>query len=82
MKLPNLTITTVVRADGSGTTFAFTKHLDSISESVAQSVRSSDIVNWPGNAMRAKGNEGVAARIKQSAVQSDTLAMSSPVRPD
>src|SRR5262249_59021445 len=30
--LPNLTIATVVRQDGSGTTFAFTKHLDAISD--------------------------------------------------
>src|SRR5215471_1672423 len=30
--LPRLTIATIVRQDGSGTTFAFTKHLDAISE--------------------------------------------------
>ena len=65
-KLPNLTITTVVRADGSGTTFAFTKHLDAISEQWRNQFGPATIVNWPGNAMRAKGNEYVAARIKQS----------------
>ena len=32
VKLPKLTIVTVVRQDASGTTFAFTKHLDAISE--------------------------------------------------
>ena len=32
VKLPDLTIVTVVRQDGSGTTFAFTKNLDAISE--------------------------------------------------
>jgi len=30
--LPNLTIATAVRLDSSGTTFAFTKHLDAINE--------------------------------------------------
>ncbi len=66
VKLPNLTITTVVRADGSGTTFAFTKHLDSISEQWRSQFGPATLVNWPGNAMRAKGNEGVAAAIKHS----------------
>jgi phosphate transport system substrate-binding protein len=65
-KLPNLTIATVVRADSSGTTFAFTKHLDAISDQWRSQFGPATVVNWPGNAMRAKGNEGVAARIKQS----------------
>ncbi len=65
-KLPNLTITTVVRADGSGTTFALTKHLDAISDQWRNQFGAATVINWPGNAMRAKGNEGVAARIKQS----------------
>ena len=66
MKLPNLTITTVVRQDGSGTTFAFTKHLDAISDAWRSRTEPATLVNWPGNSMRATGNEGVAARIKQS----------------
>jgi phosphate transport system substrate-binding protein len=65
-RLPNLTITTVVRADASGTTFAFTKHLDAVSEQWRSQFGPATVVNWPGNAMRAKGNEGVAARIKQA----------------
>lgn len=65
-KLPNITITTVVRADSSGTTFALTKHLDAISDQWRDQFGPATVVNWPGNAMRAKGNEGVAARIKQS----------------
>jgi phosphate transport system substrate-binding protein len=65
-KLPNITITTVVRADSSGTTFALTKHLDAISDQWRDQFGPATLVNWPGNAMRAKGNEGVAARIKQS----------------
>jgi phosphate transport system substrate-binding protein len=65
-KLPNLTITTVVRADSSGTTFAFTKHLDAISEQWRDQFGPATNVNWPGNAMRAKGNERVAAQIRES----------------
>jgi phosphate transport system substrate-binding protein len=66
VKLPNLTITTVVRQDSSGTTFAFTKHLDAISDVWRSQFGPATSVNWPGNSMRAVGNEGVAARIKQS----------------
>jgi phosphate transport system substrate-binding protein len=66
IKLPHLTVTTVVRQDGSGTTFAFTKHLDSISDTWRSQYGPAILINWPGNAMRASGNEGVAGRIKQS----------------
>ncbi len=65
-KLPKLTIATVVRQDGSGTTYAFTKHLDAISDRWRSRYGPATLVNWPGNAMRAPGNEGVAARINQS----------------
>lgn len=65
-KLPRLTIATVVRQDGSGTTYAFTKHLDAVSETWRSRYGAATLVDWPGNAMRAKANEGVAARIKQS----------------
>ena len=40
VKLPNRTIAIVVRQDGSGTTFAFTKNLDAVSEKWRSSVRS------------------------------------------
>ena len=66
VKIPNLTITTVVRQDGSGTTFAFTKHLDAISNDWRNSYGPATLVNWPGNSMRATGNDGVAGRIKVS----------------
>ena len=66
VKLPNLTIATVVRQDGSGTTFAFTKNLDAISEKWRSQFGPATLVNWPGNAMRAKGNEGVAGLIGNS----------------
>ena len=66
VKLPKISIATVVRQDSSGTTYAFTKHLDAISEKWQSHQGPSTLVNWPGSAMRAKGNEGVAGRINQS----------------
>ena len=67
VRLPRLTIATVVRQDRSGTTFAFTNHLSAMSPEMARPLMARPhYVNWPGNAMRATGNEGVAGRIKQS----------------
>jgi len=65
-RLPKLTLVTVVRRDASGTTYAFTKHLDAISETWRGQYGAATLVSWPGNAMRAPGNEGVAGRIQQS----------------
>jgi len=66
VKLPDFTITTVVRQDASGTTYAFTKHLDAISDKWRAKHGTATLVDWPGMAMRAPGNEGVAGRIQQS----------------
>ena len=66
IRLPKISIMTVVRQDKSGTTYAFTKHLDAISEKWRAQHGPATLVSWPGNAMRATGNEGVAARIKLS----------------
>jgi phosphate transport system substrate-binding protein len=66
VKLPDFTITTVVRQDGSGTTYAFTNHLDAISDKWHARCGAATRVAWPGNAMPAPGNEGVAGRIQQS----------------
>lgn len=67
VKLPNLTIVTAVRQDGSGTTFAFTRNLDAISDQWRAKFGPGTLINWPGNAMRAKGNEGVAGLVEKSA---------------
>jgi len=66
VKLPNLTIVTVVRQDASGTTYAFTRNLDAISLSWSGRYGYATLINWPGNAMRASGNEGVAGLIEKS----------------
>ncbi len=66
VKLPDHSITTVVRQDASGTTFAFTNHLAAISDKWRARYGAETLVDWPGMAMRAPGNEGVAGRIQQS----------------
>jgi len=66
VKLPKLTIVTAVRQDGSGTTFAFTRNLDAVNPTWRGQYGPVTLVNWPGNAMRAKGNEGVAGLIEKS----------------
>jgi len=66
VKLPNLTIVTVVRLDSSGTTFAFTGNLSAINDKWRGQFGQATLVNWPGTAMRGKGNEGVAGLIQNS----------------
>ena len=63
VKLPNTPINVVVRADSSGTTFVFTKHLSEISPEFAKSPGTNKMPNWPVGT-RSKGNEGVTASIK------------------
>jgi phosphate transport system substrate-binding protein len=64
--LPKLTIVTVARQDASGTTFAFTKHLDAISPEWSARYGAATLIAWPGNTMLARGNENVAGRIQHS----------------
>ena len=64
-KLPDRDINVVVRSDGSGTTYVFTKHLSAISEEFAKSPGTDKQPNWPVGS-KAKGNEGVAAAIKST----------------
>jgi phosphate transport system substrate-binding protein len=65
--LPDLGIAVVVRQDRSGTTFAFTNHLAAVSEQWRNEFGVGTSVGWPGRAMRATGNQGVARLIKESA---------------
>ncbi|NEV64474.1 phosphate ABC transporter substrate-binding protein PstS [Thiorhodococcus minor] len=65
LELPHKAIVTVVRRESSGTTFAFTNHLGAIDPSWADSGPGvGKVVDWPGNAMTARGNEGVAHLVK------------------
>jgi len=67
LALPRKTIAVVVRQDSSGTTYAFTNHLSAIStEWRDRGPGVGKVIGWPGGAMIARGNEGVASRIKIS----------------
>jgi phosphate transport system substrate-binding protein len=67
VELPSTTIAVVTRRDASGTTFAFTTHLAAISPAWRETgPGAGTLVDWPGAAMKAPGNEGVAQRIKIS----------------
>jgi phosphate transport system substrate-binding protein len=65
-KLPATPITVVHRSDGSGTSFLFTTYLAASDPDWAKTVGASDSVNWPVG-LGGKGNDGVAAFIKQTA---------------
>ncbi|WP_016951526.1 phosphate ABC transporter substrate-binding protein PstS [Anabaena sp. PCC 7108] len=64
-KLPKQPITVVYRADGSGTTGVFTKHLSAISPEWKTKVGEGKSVKWPVG-VGGKGNEGVTAQILQT----------------
>jgi phosphate transport system substrate-binding protein len=62
--LPNMNITVVHRADGSGTTFNWTDYLSSVSPEWASKVGKGAAVKWPAaSSVGGKGNEGVAANV-------------------
>ena len=65
VKLPSAGIAVVHRSDGSGTTFNFTDYLSKVSPDWKSKVGESSAVKWPIG-LGAKGNEGVAANVKQT----------------
>jgi phosphate transport system substrate-binding protein len=65
LNLPDLPITVVRRADGSGTTFVFTDYLSKISSEWKEKVGRGTSVNWPVG-IGGKGNEGVTGLVKQT----------------
>ena len=64
-KLPKEEIKVIYRADGSGTTDVFTKHLSTISPEWKTKVGNGKSVKWPVG-VGAKGNEGVTAQVQQT----------------
>jgi phosphate transport system substrate-binding protein len=67
LNLPSREIVPVTRQDASGTTFAFTNHLSAISEEWRnRGPGAGKVIEWPCNHMVARGNEGVAGKIKMS----------------
>src|SRR5204863_5281202 len=65
MNLPSSSITVVHRSDDSGTTKGFTGFLQNYSPEWKSKVGSDKTVKWP-TGTGAKGNDGVAAAIKQT----------------
>ena len=66
MKLPDLAIAPVYRADGSGTTYVFTSYLSKISPDFKSKVGADKAVSWPAGT-GAKGTAGVAGAVKNTA---------------
>ena len=64
LKLPSAAIAVVHRSDGSGTTFNFTHYLSQVSPAWKSGPGEGKVVNWPVG-VGGKGNEGVAAYVKQ-----------------
>ena len=66
-KLPDITITVVHRADGSGTTFNWTDYLATVSKEWLDTVGRGAAVKWPApTSVGGKGNEGVAANVSRT----------------
>lgn len=64
LALPDTKITVVHRSDGSGTTFNFVNYLSKVNPEWKQKVGEGTSVQWPVG-LGGKGNEGVAAYVKQ-----------------
>jgi phosphate transport system substrate-binding protein len=62
VSLPDLPVNVVVRADSSGTSFVFSKHLSAVSEAFNKEVGANQMPNWPAGT-KSKGNEGVTASV-------------------
>jgi phosphate transport system substrate-binding protein len=65
VNLPNLDITVVHRADGSGTSYIFCDYLAKVSPEWKKTVGVATAVQWPAG-IAGKGNEGVAGLVKQT----------------
>jgi len=65
-KLPDSTILTMHRSDGSGTTFNFTNYLAKVNPEWQSKIGSDTAVEWP-NGIGGKGNAGAAASVQQTA---------------
>ncbi len=65
VKLPDLDIAPVYRADGSGTTFVFTSYLSAVSEEWKGNIGAATSVQW-STGSGAKGNDGVAGAVKNT----------------
>ena len=63
--LRRMSISPLYRADGSGTTWIFTKYLSEVSDQWRSEVGTSTSVRWP-TGQGARGNEGVSSMVSRS----------------
>ena len=66
VKLPDLPIIKIRRADGSGTTYNFTKFLSEANADWKKNYGFGSTVEWVGGAIGAKGNDGVSNNVYQT----------------
>ena len=64
--LPDLPISAVHRADGSGTTYIFSEYLTKVSKEWKEKVGTGKSLSWPAGSIGQKGNPGVAGYVKQT----------------
>jgi phosphate transport system substrate-binding protein len=65
VNLPSTAITPVYRSDSSGTTYAFTDYLSTVSPKWKSSVGNNTSVSWPGG-IGARGSSGVTGVVKST----------------
>jgi phosphate transport system substrate-binding protein len=66
-RFPNQAVTVAHRADGSGSTFAFTEYLSTVNKEWADTVGKAASVKWPApSSIGGRGNEGVAANVQRT----------------
>jgi phosphate transport system substrate-binding protein len=66
IKLPDLPIIKIRRADGSGTTWNLTRFFSEANADWKKTFGTGQTVEWVGGAIGAKGNDGVAANVLQT----------------
>ncbi len=66
VKLPDLPVSVVHRADGSGTTYIFSEYLSKVSKEWKEKLGCGKSLNWPQSQIGQKGNPGVAGYVKQT----------------
>jgi phosphate transport system substrate-binding protein len=66
VKLPDIAISVVHRADGSGTTYIFSEYLTKVSKEWKEKIGAGKTLNWPAGQIGQKGNPGVAGYVKQT----------------
>ena len=68
IRLPDLPITVVRRADSSGTTAVFTMHLSAINPEFKKTLGEGNTVNWPASDkfVASPKNDGVTATVRQT----------------